>query len=200
MTALAPLDAQSPRATIAALYDAHRVCVTRYLYRRCGDTGLAEDLTAETFACALATLLRKPPPSSAGPWLIGIATHKLMDHWRRRDREQRTLRAIEFFDSSVDPNAAVSNESCLDAFAQLDRHYREALVLRYCDGLSVPDVAERLDRTVHSTESLLARARCAFRKSCMNFVLTRDGNSEVATTTGMKRRHPVAAHLKGDVP
>ncbi len=176
MTTVAPLDSRSPAATVAVLYNEHRVCVTRYLYRRCGDAGLAEELTAETFACALATLLRKPPPSSAGPWLIGIATHKLMDHWRRRDRELRTLRAIEFIDCVGELGPTESVDCCVHAFAQLQLHYREVLVLRYCEELSVPEVAARLDRSVHSTESLLARARCAFRKSCLNFVSTRDGN------------------------
>ncbi len=35
--------------------------------------------------------------------------------------------------------------------------------LRYLDGLPVPEVAECLDRTVHATETLLVRARRAFR-------------------------------------
>ena len=35
--------------------------------------------------------------------------------------------------------------------------------LRYLDGLSVPEVAEHLGRTVHATEALLVRARNAFR-------------------------------------
>jgi RNA polymerase sigma-70 factor (ECF subfamily) len=37
-------------------------------------------------------------------------------------------------------------------------------VLRYLDGLSVPEVAEALGRTVHATEALLVRARAAFRR------------------------------------
>jgi len=36
--------------------------------------------------------------------------------------------------------------------------------LRYVDGLSVPEVAELLARTVHATEALLVRARVAFRR------------------------------------
>ncbi|MDN5930073.1 MAG: RNA polymerase subunit sigma-24, partial [Pseudonocardia sp.] len=35
----------------------------------------------------------------------------------------------------------------------------------YLDGLPVPEVAHTLGRTVHATESLLARARAAFRRS-----------------------------------
>ena len=40
-----------------------------------------------------------------------------------------------------------------------------ALTLRYLDGLSVPEVADELDRTVHATEALLVRARAAFRRA-----------------------------------
>jgi RNA polymerase sigma-70 factor (ECF subfamily) len=37
-------------------------------------------------------------------------------------------------------------------------------MLRYLDGLPVPEVARHLDRTVHATEALLVRARAAFRR------------------------------------
>ena len=46
---------------------------------------------------------------------------------------------------------------------ELGAHHRAALTLRYLDGLSVPEVADHLDRTVHATEALLVRARNAFR-------------------------------------
>ncbi len=46
----------------------------------------------------------------------------------------------------------------------LGPHHRVALTLRYVDGLSVPEVAEILGRTVHATEALLVRARNAFRR------------------------------------
>jgi RNA polymerase sigma-70 factor (ECF subfamily) len=80
-------------------------------------------------------------------WLIGTARHKLVDHWRRRERELRTLRLVEG--------------------AQVDDPWdvrMDALTLRYVDDLPVPQVAELLQRTVHATEALLVRARTAFRR------------------------------------
>jgi len=59
----------------------------------------------------------------------------------------------------LDPNRALA---VLD---QLGPHHRVALTLRYLDGLSVPQVADQLDRTVHATEALLVRARAAFRRA-----------------------------------
>ena len=49
--------------------------------------------------------------------------------------------------------------------AQLAPHHRVALTLRYLDGLSVPEVAAELERTLHATEALLVRARAAFRRA-----------------------------------
>jgi RNA polymerase sigma-70 factor (ECF subfamily) len=65
-----------------------------YLLPRCGSVADAEDLTAETFMAAVAALKRPDPPSVSVAWLIGVAQHKLVDHWRRSERERRGLAAV----------------------------------------------------------------------------------------------------------
>ena len=60
-------------------------------------------------------------------------------------------------------DAHVSSLVATDVLARLGPHHRSALTLRYVDGLSVPEVASLLERTVHATEALLVRARIAFR-------------------------------------
>ena len=163
VTALIPDAAQ----TVGAMFDAHGRCVRHYLLKRCGDPGLADELTAETFACALVALQRASVPRTGLPWLLGIATHKLADHWRRESREQRTYRAVvdryrdvdRTHDSGLDPSRAAQ------ALEELDPHHRIALVLRYHEQLSVTEIAAVLHRTVHGTESLLARARRSFKAS-----------------------------------
>jgi RNA polymerase sigma-70 factor (ECF subfamily) len=105
-------------------------------------------------------------PDLTVAWLVGVARHKLVDHWRRQAREERQLRAVEEtvapwedpWDAKLD---AVRAHAVLES---LGPHHRGALVLRYLDGLSVPEVAEALGRTVHATEALLVRARAAFRR------------------------------------
>ena len=52
--------------------------------RRCGDRGTAEDLTSQTFLAAMDAARRSDPPAIAVPWLMGVARHKLADHYRRR--------------------------------------------------------------------------------------------------------------------
>jgi RNA polymerase sigma-70 factor (ECF subfamily) len=154
-------------AALLDLYDEALPEVYGYLLARCGSRALAEDLTAETFLAAVAAVHRQPPPAASTGWLIGIARHKLVDHWRRAEREQRGLRAV---DAEPDPADDPWDER-LDALVArevLERQsgvHRAALTLRYLDGLPVPEVARALDRTVHATEALLVRARAAFRRS-----------------------------------
>lgn len=152
-------------AELLALYDSALPQVYGYLRRRCGQTALAEDLTAETFLSAADVCRRPDPPSMSVGWLIGVARHKLADHWRHQAREERGL-------SLVPAEPAPRWEDCvLDAVTAhevLDRlgpHHRLALTLRYLDGLPVPEVARLLDRTLHATEALLVRARTAFRRA-----------------------------------
>jgi hypothetical protein len=45
-------------------------------------------------------MLGAPDPSI--PWLIGVARHKLADHWRRVEREQRGLRLLDGEPARVD--------------------------------------------------------------------------------------------------
>lgn len=152
---------------LLALYDEALPQVYGYLLSRCGQASTAEDLTAETFLAAVDAVRRPAHAQVSVPWLIGVARHKLVDHWRRRARDERDLQAvagthkdtIDPWDDHVD---ALRVRAVLD---QLGGHHRAALTLRYLDGLPVPEVAALLDRTLHATEALLVRARAAFRRT-----------------------------------
>ena len=81
-------------STLTALYQ-RLPLVYGYLLPRCGSAGLAEDLTADTFTAAVAAARRDHPPDLTVAWLVGVARHKLVDHWRRIDLERRKLGAID---------------------------------------------------------------------------------------------------------
>jgi RNA polymerase sigma-70 factor, ECF subfamily len=153
---------------VAVLYRRALPQVYGYLLPRCGSTAVAEDLAAETFMAAVAAVragrVREPEVTVA--WLVGVARHKLADHWRRSAREERGMAAVAVlaeepgdpWDEHLDAQAAHA------ALARLAGPQRAALTLRYLDGLPVAEVAACLGRSVHATETLLVRARNALRR------------------------------------
>jgi RNA polymerase sigma-70 factor (ECF subfamily) len=138
--------------------------VYSYLVSRVGDRETAEELTQDVFVVGARRVAAGEVVDVA--WLIGVARHKLVDHWRAQAREDRNLalahavertRPVEEWAGLIDPGLAGVVLACLSPA------YRAALVLRHVDGLSVAAVAEYLGRTVEATNQVLTRARAAFR-------------------------------------
>jgi RNA polymerase sigma-70 factor, ECF subfamily len=176
-----PIDQRGPtdqRDELLALYDSAIGDVYGYLYRRCGSIPLAEDLTAEAFLAAADAVNRGRVPLLTVAWLITVARNKLVDHWRRAEREHRALTVLggAATQSTDDAWDAVLDETLAhDTLARLGSHHRSALTLRYLDGLSVPETAACLNRTVGATEVLLVRAKRAFRHAYEASVPREDG-------------------------
>ncbi len=157
-------------ATLIDIYDDAVGQVFAYLRARCDGRAVAEDLTADTFLAAVGQIRRDAVDTVTIAWLIGIARHKLIDDWRRSARRPRPSRLDG---DAVDHDHTADRDDIWDAvieqhlvggvLADLGAHHRSALTLRYLDGLSVPEVAEHLGRTVEATETLLVRARRRFR-------------------------------------
>ena len=141
-----------------------------YFVRRCGDRATAEDLTSETFVAAMDAARKSEPPPISIPWLLGVARHKLADHYRRGQQRQ-VVPVAEPPEAALDASGATDDwDAELDrlvaeaVLARLAEPHRAVLVLRYMDGCSVGECAELIGRTVHATEALLVRARRAFKQ------------------------------------
>jgi DNA-directed RNA polymerase specialized sigma24 family protein len=82
-------------AAFGAFYCRHETAIVRYFLARAGDAEVAADLTAETFAAALAGAhryrARKGEPAA---WLFGIARNVLAMSRRAGRVEARARRAL----------------------------------------------------------------------------------------------------------
>ncbi len=156
-------------AALLALYDTALPQVYGYLLPRCGgQVPLAQDLTAETFLAAVRAVRSGAPPDPLSvAWLVGVARHKLADHWRRQAREARKLAAVADFDETTDDPWEVRLDAlrARTTLEVLAPQHRAALTLRYVDDLPVAEVATLLQRSLHATEALLGRAKAAFRRA-----------------------------------
>jgi RNA polymerase sigma-70 factor (ECF subfamily) len=151
------------------------------LYRVGRDTHLCEEVVQETLVRALRDLGNYDPKRCADnifPWLTGLARNEItrvlarekhtvsLDRlWGNVDRELSALFArieAEPFNDEV-LRREETRELVNVTMSQLPPHYREALEAKYVNGRSVRDLAESLQQTEKGVESLLTRARKAFR-------------------------------------
>jgi RNA polymerase sigma-70 factor (ECF subfamily) len=153
-----------------AWYERSLPTVYSYLFHRCGrDPHLAEELTQQAFVEAVRNHRRFRGQADATTWVIGIARHKLVDHFRRAERDARRLTALSARNVG-DGRRAESSPPTMpddidDTLAAIPALQRAVLVLHYMDRLSVREVARLIGRSEAATASLLARGRESFRQA-----------------------------------
>ena len=156
-------------AAFAGFYDRAAGEVFRYLARALlGDRAAAEDLTQETFAVVVSAARTGRAEALTMPWVMGVARHKLVDHYRRAARDERRL-ALAWAQSSdsveLDLFDGADPAQVLEMMRNLSPEHRLVLILKYLDDLPVHDIAMTLNRSMHATNSLLSRARRALATS-----------------------------------
>lgn len=148
---------------LAGLYARSADRVFQFLLARCGSRELADDLASTTFEEAARAQTSGTNDELSEGWLIVVARRRLIDHWRTVARERRRLDRLRSLVITEPADVWLDTPSVttpvMHALASLPPSQRTAISLRYLDGLSVREVAERLDRSYRSTESLLARGR-----------------------------------------
>jgi len=82
-------DTRSARETFAELYEQYLPRVFRYISYRVGNTQLAEDLTSGVFEKALTGFSSyRSDKASFSTWLLSIARHLVIDHYRAGGKRQ----------------------------------------------------------------------------------------------------------------
>ena len=152
-----------------AWYAEHFDRLAAYANWRCGGIAdLADDVVQEAWITAVRRLRSFDP--AKGPffaWLCGIASNAARNAIRGWRRHRTRFRPLE---STDDPPATASSvsddaERVAAALAELPEHYEEVLRAKYFDQLSVEAIAQARGESAKATESLLTRARQAFREA-----------------------------------
>lgn len=145
-----------------------------YFYPRVGgNRALAEDLTQETMLSAVRSSRTPSSPDELMPWLFSISRNKLIDHYRKQDREKRNLgQQVQEDDLTNQPGlpdldleSLPVRDEVITILNQLNPRHQAAIVLKYFDGCDVSTLAQALFLSESATQSLLARARNAFRQA-----------------------------------
>ena len=168
------------------LYERHFDALFAHVHARVGsDPDRAQEAVQECWMTAVRRIRSfEPSRGSFGNWLRGIADRVLLGQRRRWARRQRLAEAGPrlYRDSAADaPSEAAERVAWI--LAGLPEDYAAVLRAKYEEQRPVAAIAESWGRSVKAVESLLSRARAAFRKSWA------DLDAENASDKGQDHEH-----------
>jgi RNA polymerase sigma-70 factor (ECF subfamily) len=153
----------------------------RFALRRSGgNEDLAEEVVQRTLCSAIDGIATWRGDAQLFTWLCAICRRELADHFRR---QRRIPVSVELTEDSPEVRAAL--ESVLTGAEDPERHalrrevialvhitldhlpphYARVLEWKYLEDTSMKEIASRLGSTSKAVESLLTRARTAYREA-----------------------------------
>jgi RNA polymerase sigma-70 factor (ECF subfamily) len=167
-----------------------------FVARRSGlDSASVEDIVQDTLIKAVRNLASYRGEAALFTWLTTICRHELADVTRKAARQPThdslsepraalhvplQLRVPAHREPEAEVEAEWDSDAVIRALNTLPERYALALEAKYGDGLSVEEIGHLLGLTPIAAQSLLARARDAFRARW------REGSDD---TSGQRERH-----------
>ena len=160
----------NPAAGARRLVAEYRDRLYQVAYRLCLNAADAEDLTFRTFQRAIERIRSYRADRNFFQWLYAILVN-----FRRMDVRRKAANMLDFTDNLPDspdpaPDAAETLAAAQDAaavrqaVAALPEIFREVVVFRYFEDLTVPEIAQVLNIPEGSVKSRLSRAKEYIRR------------------------------------
>jgi RNA polymerase sigma-70 factor (ECF subfamily) len=166
-------------AACEEFFEAHFSSLYRFALSKVREAELARDLAQAAFCHAVRQLASFRGESSLTGWLFTICRNEIHGHFRRLGRRPQEVEleegqvAVEEAGERLGSWAAIPDEvlekkevrqQVHETLDQLPPRYGQILQWKYLEGISVKEIAARLRLGPKAAESLLTRARSAFRQ------------------------------------
>jgi RNA polymerase sigma-70 factor, ECF subfamily len=133
----------------------------------------AEDLSQDIFLAAFRALETLKTPESFGGWLFGIAYNRC-HKWFRRERnkvikiQEVRQKALEeerrrWKETHSGPSPRAPEEHLSEVLLRLPEDVRQALTLKYLEGMSYQDIGKRLGINSHRIDYLIRKGKQMIR-------------------------------------
>ncbi len=166
------------------LVETYKDNVLNTCYHYVHDRMDAEDLAQEVFMEVHRSIRHFKENAQLSTWIYRIAVNKSLDLIRKRKRKKRFAYLVTVFSPSEDEKVcqvpATGNPETIleekeriqilnDAIDRLPENQKTAITLSKLEGLSNKEIADIMNTSVSSVESLLHRARSNIKKKLHNF-------------------------------
>lgn len=149
--------------------------VYQYVFLRTGfNTPLAEDITQDIFLDVYKSLNNFRGLCSERTWIFKIAKNKIFDFYRKQYSQHPETVAIDVLitEQLSDPKQDIDeylqtdfkSQQVRECLSQLPQQYKVLLLLKYVEEKRVKEIAQIVDKSPKSVESMLQRAKGAFLK------------------------------------
>lgn len=172
------------QAAFRQLFDQYFPRLYRFaLSRLNGDADAAGEVVQQTFCRAIEGLDSYRGEAALYTWFCQICNNLVMDFFRRQSQEKRRMVSIEdspeiqaVLAALTDPDGERGEADLMRrdvtrlvqaTLDHLPERYGDVLEWKYVDELPVAEIASRLTLSVKAAESLLGRARQAFREALL---------------------------------
>lgn len=153
----------------------HEAWLRTTLLARLGNRDEVEEVMQEVAVAAANQSAKSEPVDRVGPWLYRVALRQMMLLRRKAGRRRKLIQGVaqaklptEEDGSARSPleflMAEERREELRRAMVTLTERDRQLLMLKYVDGLSYGEIAQRVGVTASAVQSRLHRARGLLRK------------------------------------
>jgi RNA polymerase sigma-70 factor (ECF subfamily) len=158
------LSQQGDAEAFARLYTCYVERITRYVYFRVTDHELAEDITSRIFLKMLEKLdMYQIGQSPIVAWLYRMAHNAVIDHYRMKktflsleDLRQSEVRQEDGIEEKLE--LQIKSQQLRAALQVLTEEQQSVLILKFIDGLSTREIAQRLGKRQGAVRGLQMRA------------------------------------------
>lgn len=157
----------------------HQAWLRTTLLARLGCAHEVEEVMQEVAIAAATQSAKQEPVDRVAPWLYRVALRQVMLFRRKAGRRKRLIENAAKLSPEVD--SLCRTREPLDWLISLERQKevqlamscmserdRQLLMLKYVDGLSYGEIAQRIGVTASSVQSRLHRARALLREKLLS--------------------------------
>ena len=168
------VSARTSAEPFGVFYERHVASVLAFFRRRVRGPEEAFDLTAETFAAALASVSRyEPGPVPARAWLFAIARNKLSEALRSRRIQDEARRAlamqpVELDDEAVELLEAIAAMPTVQLLEALTPEQRAAIEAHHVEDRDYAEIAAELKCSQSVVRKRVSRGLAAMRAQLRN--------------------------------